>query len=212
LESEAWLPDAGVFVASRPLTEIWATPGLRWRDALAAKIAGPLRHPYLTFTRKDRSWYDLDNLVYPVVAVSGCGACESIWARVERGSEEGVLIQEQPPPGPPVAADVLSIHLARPSDSSVTDRPPPPELAGVGTFGTDEPLGLALEFDNDDVPVGELSFDGPVKSLIDDLTPVFGQRLISGRLLAKDYRVRELRITRGHAPRRGGVTASVWFL
>jgi hypothetical protein len=74
------------------------------------------------------------------------------------------------------------------------------------TAGDDELLGMALEFDDDDVAVGELSFDGPVKSLVDDLTPVFGQRLISGRWLAKDYRVRELRITRGQAPGVGGVT------
>lgn len=212
MTSEGWLPDTGIFVAGKPLTEIWAAAGLRWRDALAAKIGGPLRNPHLVFTRKDRSWYDLDNLVYPVVSVSGRAACESVWARVGLGSEEGVLIREQPPPAPPAGADVWSVHLARPSHSSVTNRPPPPELAGAGALGDDEALGLALEFDDEGVPVGELSFDGPAKSLIDDLTPVFGQRLISGRLLAKDHRVRELRITRGHAPGRGGVTASIWFL
>ncbi len=88
-------------------------------------------------------------------------------------------------------------------------RPPVTELQGVGAFGSDEPLGLALEFDDDDVLVGELSYDGPVKSLVDDLTPVFGERLISGRSIAKDYRVRELRITRGHPPGQAAVTVTV---
>jgi hypothetical protein len=199
-------------VAGKPLTEIWAASGLPRRDTLSASIAGPLTHPYLTFTRRDRPSYDLDNLVYPVVAVAGCAACESVWARVEQGAEEGAHVQERLPPPAPVGDDVLTVRLARPSRSSVTGRTPPRELEAIGSFGGDEHLGLALDFDDDDVPIGELSFDGPVKSLVDDLTPIFGERLISGRALAKDYRVRELRITRGQAPGGGGVTATVWFL
>lgn len=209
--SEGWLPAEGIFVAGKPLTDIWAPSGLRWRETLAEHIRGPLRRPRLTFTRKDRSWYDLDNLVYPVVAVSGCAHCESIWALVQQGENEGVLIRDQAPPPPP-AREAFSVHIARPSGMSVRDRPPVPELAGVAAFGGDEPLGMALQFDDDDVTVAELSYDGPIKSLVDDLTPLFGQRAISGRLLAKDYRVRELRITRGHAPGRAGATVNLWRL
>jgi hypothetical protein len=89
---------------------------------------------------------------------------------------------------------------------------PVPELAGAGSFGHEEPLGVAVEFDAATVPVGELSFDGPLKSLVDDLTPLMGERMISGRALAKDYRVRELRVTRGHNMASNGVTVSVWML
>jgi hypothetical protein len=87
-----------------------------------------------------------------------------------------------------------------------------PELVGARPFGSDEPLGMAIEFDDVGVAVGELSFEGPVKSLVDDLTPLFGERMISGRPMAKDYRVRELRITRGHVPRGSGVTVTLWRL
>ena len=208
----SWLSTDGVFVAGKPLTDIWAAPGLRWRESLTAHIAGPLRNPHLTFTRKDRSWYDLDNLVYPVVAVSGCAPCESVWASVRVGADEGVLIRDEPPPDPPDGHDAIAIHIAQPSWGSVRDRPAVPELHGIGPFGDGEPLGMALQFDSVDVPVGELSYNGPVKSLVDDLAPLFGQRSISGRLLAKDYRVRELRITRGHAPHRRGVNVTLWRL
>jgi hypothetical protein len=212
-ENEAWLPPEGIFVSGKPLTDIWSAPGLRWRDSLVARVRGPLRNPHLVFTRKDRSWYDLDNLTYPVVAVAGCAHCESVWARVEQGAPEGVLIRDQVPPSPPAASgDVFACYIARPSNASTKDRPAVPELAGVAPFGVDENLGMALQFDGERVAVGELSYDGPIKSLVDDLTPLFGHRSISGRLLAKDYRVRELRITRGHAPSRAGVTVTLWDL
>jgi hypothetical protein len=87
-----------------------------------------------------------------------------------------------------------------------------PELVGAVPFGDDEPLGMAVQFDSADVPIGELSFEGPLKSLIDDLTPLFGERMISGRPMAKDYRVRELRITRGHRPSSSGATITLWML
>ena len=208
---ETQLLPGGVSVEGKPLTELWATPGLRWQGALISKIDGPLAHPRLRFTRTDRSWYDLDNLVYPVVSVLGCEECEPIWAEVRRDEPEGVLITDQAPPPPP-SNDVRSFYLARPSSSSVRERPRPIELSDALPFGEDELLGMSLMFDSENVRVGELSFEGPVKSLVDDLGPLFGMQLISGRLLAKDYRVRELRISRGHAPSKIGVTVVLWFL
>ena len=92
------------------------------------------------------------------------------------------------------------------------DRPSVAELAGIEPYGDTEPIGLALEFDAADVTVGNLSYDGPIKSCVDHLTPLFGETMISGRMLAKDYRVRELRITRGHAPQRAGVDVTLWRL
>ena len=201
-----------VFVPGKPLTDIWAAPGLAWRDRLAERLTGPLPHPYLSFVRKDRSHYDLDNLVYPVLAVTGCSACASIWATVERGSEEGVLVRQAIPPPPPAGDGVRRIYLARPSHGSVANRPVPEELVGVPLVGADETLGLSLAFDDPEVEVGEMSYDGPTKSLADDLAPLFGWRVVRGRPEGKDDRVRELRITRGHAPGKYGVTVSVWLL
>lgn len=207
-----WIPAEGIFVPGKPLTDIWAAPGLRWRATLEQHIVGALPHPFLTFTRQDRARYDLDNLVYPVVAVSSCIACESIWARVERGSSEGVLVRNAAPPPPPHEAVKTSVFISRPAIGSIRSRPPVPELQHARVLGGEEPVGVALEFDDAGVAVGEMSFDGPVKSLIDDLAPLLGQRLVSGRMLASDDRIRELRITRGHEPGRGGVTVTVWRL
>lgn len=149
-----WLGHEGVFVPGKPLTDIWAAPGLAWRDRLTEHLVGPLRHPYLSFVRKDRSHYDLDNLVYPVVAVTGCSACASIWPTVQRGSKEGVLVRQAVPPGAPSGEGVRHVYLANPSHGSLANRPVPEELVGVTPVGHDEPLGLALAFDDPDIEVG----------------------------------------------------------
>jgi hypothetical protein len=164
----------------------------------------------LRFRRKDRSWFDLDNLAYPVLAATGCVGCNSVWATVERGEPEGVLIGDAAPPPPPAAC--FSLYIASPNVGSQAGRPAPPELVNARPIGDDESLGLALQFDATDVAVGALSYDGPVKALVDDLTPLFGEQLISGRLLAKDHRVKELRISRGHSNGRSGVAVSIWRL
>jgi hypothetical protein len=127
----------------------------------------------------------------------------------ERREPEGVLVREAFPPPPP--ANARSIYIASPNQGSRAGRAAPPELGDVLPLGDDEPLGLALQFDASDTAVGELSYDGPVKALIDDLTPLFRERMISGRLHAKDYRVKELRITRRNAVGQRGVTVTVWL-
>ena len=206
-----WPPQEGVFIAGKPLTDIWAPPGLRWMETVHQAANGPLRHPHLLFTRRDRSWYDLDNLAYPVVAALGIADCDSIWAQVRAGEPEGVLIrEEQPPPLDPGAP--AGIYISKPSSGSQAKRPRPPELEHVEVVGNDEPLCLTVEFDASDVPLAALSYDGPLKSLIDDLTPLFGTGLISGRLLAKDHRVKDLRITRGLNPDGHGVRVRLWPL
>jgi hypothetical protein len=202
--------EAGVFVAGKPLTDIWAAPGLRWRDTLAAAILGPLRHPYLRFVRNDRNQFDLDNLVYPVLAVAGCSACESVWADVDGGPVEGVWIAERQPPPPPSGS--VSVRIERPNTSSVAGRPSPPELADAAVVAQGSLVGMSLAFDAPDVKVGEMSYEGPTKSLIDDLGPMLGFHSYQGRMVSNDNRVKELRITRGHRPGGGGVVVSVWPL
>lgn len=202
--------DEAIFVKGKPLTDIWAAPGLEWQSKLRSVIVGPLRRPYLRFVRNDRNHFDVDNLAYPVLAVAGCEACESVWVTVERGAIEGVWIEEQPPPPPPARA--ISVRIEKPNTSSVQGREPPPEIAESSVVAPGRLLGLALEFDLDDIQVGELSFDGPTKSLIDDLGPLLGVRPYMGRTVSNDERVKELRITRGHLPGRTGVHIAIWPL
>ncbi len=201
-----------VFIEGKPLTDIWAPPGLRWRARLSEAIGRPLLHPYLRFVRNDRNPFDLDNLVYPVLAVSGCGACASIWATVSAGPTEGVWIDEAIPPPPPASSSTVTVRIEQPSVASVADRQPPPELRHVKEVAPGSPLGLSLAFDAPEVAVGEMSWEGPTKSLIDDLGPLLGTRLYRGRSVSNDQRVKELRITRGHAPGGRGVVVTAWAL
>jgi hypothetical protein len=85
-------------------------------------------------------------------------------------------------------------------------------LAGSEVVAAGLPLGLALEFDSAGVAVGELSYEGPTKSLIDDLGPLLGVRTYMGRMVSDDERVKELRITRGHLTASRGVTVKLWAL
>ncbi|MDA8045786.1 MAG: hypothetical protein M0Z30_11210 [Actinomycetota bacterium] len=204
------LGPATIFVPGKPLTDIWAPPGLEWQRKLRSAAAGPLRNPYLRFVRNDRNHFDVDNLAYPVLAVAGCAACESVWVSVERGGAEGVWIKEQPPPPPP--AEAMSVRIEKPNTSSVPGREPPPEITEASVVAPGMLLGLSLEFDSDKVQVGELSFEGPTKSLIDDLGPLLGFRPYMGRTVSDDERVKELRITRGHFPGRTGVRIVIWPL
>lgn len=201
---------AAVFVPGKPLTDVWAAPGLAWRAVLEKHLAGPMAHPRLRFVRHDRARVDLDNLTYPVLAVLGIAACDTIWASIVSEAEEGVYVTEAPPPPPPPSA--FSVHIDRPSSGSVAGRPALPAVLESSPIGLDNPLGLALEFDAQDVVIGTLSYEGPTKSLIDDLAPLFGSSLVNGKLQGKDHRIKELRITRGHHAGAGGVTVSVWEL
>jgi hypothetical protein len=198
------------FVSGKPLTDIWSAASAQWRSKLAATIRTPLRNPFLRFVRNDRTHFDLDNLVYPILQVSGCQHCESVWATHERGDNEGVWISEQRPPAPPNSA--VSVLIAKPNTSSVAIRPSPPELIEQGVVAAGAFLGLALEFESDSVPIGELSYQGPTKSLIDDLAPLLGSRQYGGRFVSDDERVKELRITRGLRPGGLGVRVSAWPL
>lgn len=199
----------GTFVAGKPITDIWAPPGLAWRSRLEAQLSGPLLHPRLHFVRNDKHRYDIDNLAYPVLDVLGPQSCVSVWATVEVGIPEGVWVSDEYPP----PAEGESVYIACPPSSSVPGRPPLPELVDrVAPPDGHSPLGLALAFDSGDTRVASLSFEGPTKSLIDDLGPLLGVQPYMGRMVSNDRRVKELRITRGHAPAQTGVTVTVWKL
>jgi hypothetical protein len=104
----------------------------------------------------------------------------------------------------------VSVRVEHPNTASVATRVAPPELTDVEVVATDDHLGLSLAFDSHRVAVGEMSYEGPTKSLIDDLAPLLGSRLYRGRVVSADDRVKDLRITRGHRPSGHGVTVTAW--
>jgi hypothetical protein len=183
---------------------------MAWRTRLEAAIHGPLPNPHLVFVRNDLHHFDLDNLAYPVVAVLGCDSCESVWASVGAGPIEGVTISDEVPPAPPSYPTAVSVRIESPSTASVPNRPMLPELVASHVVGDGGPVGLALEFDAEGIAVGEMSYVGPTKSLIDDLSPLLGARRWRGRTVSADDSVKELRITRGHRPAGRGVLVTVW--
>jgi hypothetical protein len=205
------VPGDVVFIAGKPLTDIWAPPGLRWLAVIKERVPAPLRHPHLRFVRNDPCRFDLDNLVYPVLAASGSSGCESVWATVEAGPVEGVWVTDRPgpPPGPPAG---VPIRIGAPNTVSIPNRLVPPELAGVDVVGPGGFVGLQLAFEPGDVHVGEMSYEGPTKSLIDDLGPLLGFRPWRDRMVSADDRVKELRVVRGQKPGAKGVVITVWPL
>lgn len=77
--ASGWLGPEGVVVSGQPLADIWASPGPTGHDRLAAHLTFPVVHPRLTSARIDRSHFDLDDLIYPVLAATRCDARESVW-------------------------------------------------------------------------------------------------------------------------------------
>ena len=119
---------ATAFVAGKPLTDIWGPAGLRWIAVLKGEALAPLRHPHLRFVRNDRCRFDLDNLVYPVLAPAGGGEVESVWATVMTGALEGVFITEELPPKPPAPPAAEVTYVANPPSMSLRKRDAIPEL------------------------------------------------------------------------------------
>lgn len=198
-----------IFVAGKPLTDIWASPGLRWQRLLAVALPNPLRRPHLCFVRNDHHHFDLENLVYPVLAGSGSLDCDSIWASVDTGPAEGVWITEAIPPSPPAAVTTVTVRIEQPSAGSVAGRVVPPELADAEVVAPGRTVGMALAFDSSEALLA--GYEGAVKSLVDDLRPLLGEvPYMSRRMVSDDERVKELRITRGHRLGGHGVVITLW--
>lgn len=123
--------------------------------------------------RRGGQLFDLDNLVVPVLAVVGAPGAQlrSVWATVEVGTEPGLFIDEDAPPGPPTAATKIVVgDVPRRSvrTGAVLRRPAGvPSLPGDGPVGCELPLGVTAG------PV-RFGFEGPVKPTIDARWPVLG--------------------------------------
>ncbi len=180
-----------------------------WKEQVRAALARQLRNPRLQFVvsswKRGCQYFDLDNIAKPVLDVIGIEA-DSVWVSVTVGEPPGVVISEARPQS---VVNLLSeIHIAQPPTRSIKRLPALPELAGLPPIGTDEPLGVGLAFSAATVRVGDFGFEGPIKSLIDAMGPVLG----TYHQGSADYRIRELRVTRGIAPSESGVTVGFWLL
>jgi|GEM_PF-5769808 len=72
-----------------------------------------------------------------------------------------------------------------------------------------EGIGIALEFDQDDVPIRRGWF-GPTEAVLDHLVPWLGTYMNRG--LIADHRLRDVRFTRGANPRGSRVTITIWYV
>lgn len=187
----------------------WGSREREWQVALRRAVRGTLSHPYLAFTvssfRRHGNLFDLDNLA-KVVVDEIAPAAESIWATMAEGEEPGVLIDERPPPPPPASA--TQIYISRPPTESLAQSAPLPELLDVLPMGEEEPLGTALDFESDQIPIHALGFEGATKAAFDALGPFLGSYWAG----PKDYRIRDLRVTKRGNPGSSGLLLSIWLL
>jgi hypothetical protein len=181
---------------------------IEWQAAIREACPVSLSHPHLQFVvsswLRRGNYFDLENLSEPVLDVIGKHAT-TVWASVSLSSSVGVYISEEIPPTQPSL--VPEIYIATPPATSVRTTLLP-QLMDREMIGVDEWLGISLAFDSSTVSVGDFSLSGPVKTLPDHLGPLLGTYYRG----ARDYRIRELRITTGHRNNTSGVTIGLWFL
>lgn len=180
-----------------------------WSSTVAGAVGKELRAPHLrffvsSFTRGG-NFFDIDNLAKPVLDAIAPRAV-SVWVEVMQSSNPGLLVEEVDPPAPPPFD--ASVYLAAPPTKSARLLSGVAELTNRVPVGTaSQPIGLCLGFDDPETRVGDFDFAGPIKKVIDVLWPLLGG---SARSPA-DHRIRDLRIARGLAPGRLGVTVNLWL-
>lgn len=182
-----------------------------WQAKIRHRITGAVTHPSLTFVvsgiRRRGQPFDLDNLVHPALMVFD-DPIDSVSARMYVGNRSGLLI-ESVLPEPPPDEHLRSMYVASHSDASVRGRLGIPEIIDDPVFDEHEGVGLSLAFDRGDIPIRGGWF-GPTEAVIDDLAPWLGR--YTSRQLIADYRIRDLRITRGKSPDAAGVRITIWYV
>lgn len=104
--------------------------------------------------------------------------------------------------------EAVAFRVADPPIRSRKDQQRLHEITEQTAIPGEHPLGVALEFDSATTAVGNFGFEGPIKAVLDALDPVFGHYAQG----AKDYRMHELRLTRGGQPDGHGVSVAIWPL
>ncbi|GHO56073.1 hypothetical protein [Ktedonobacter robiniae] len=181
-----------------------------WKENVRAICSQSLQHPCLRFVVSSwvrrYNYFDLDNIAGPVLNVVGMES-STVWVSMELGETPGVAISNHPPPIPSNLCQE-PLYIRNPPIKSISSAALLPELEGQNIIGDEEPLGLILIFDSDETRIGDFSFEGPIKPLIDSFGPLLGTYHQS----AKDYRIHEIRILKGHRIGERGVRVGFWFL
>ncbi len=198
------------FVEGEPPSYYFDSRDEAWKARIRSACPDTLLHPCLrlivTAWQRYGNYFDLENISKLVLDVVGKEAL-TVWAAVELGETPGVAISDEIPPPAPVPSDEF-IYLAQPPNRSVRSSLSLPELANHQRIGSEEPLGLVVTFDSQEVRIGNFDFEGPFKPLIDRFGPLLGTYAQG----AKDYRIHEIRIFKGHEPEKSGATMGLWFL
>lgn len=181
-----------------------------WKVTISTVCSHTLKNPHLKFIvsswQRNYNYFDLDNLSKPVLDVVGKGA-STVWVSMQLGQPAGVHISEE------ISLSSLNLYeehlyIANPPTRSIRASAPLPELQGRCILGSNEPLGLKLQFDSNTARIGDFGFEGPIKPLIDSLGPLLG----TYHQGAVGYRIHEIHISRGYEPSRNGVYTGLRFL
>lgn len=196
-----------MFIAGEPAV-FWGKGDKEWREVLRASGLRDITDVWLRFVvrsfRRRGNWFDLDNLVVPVVSIVGAPTLKSLWATIEMGDLPGVHVEHELPPRPPDTS--LHYALRTPPVSSVHSATRLAEFAEAVVFGTDEPVGCEIVLGPAVGPFVWGEFRGPVKSIIDSLWPLLGGT--AGN--QADHRIRDLRV---HTDAdRTGARVALWLL
>ena len=199
-----------VFVEGEPVLSGGAGQE-EWQSGIRSRVSQQVTHPKLTFIvsglKRRGQYFDLDNLVHPVLMVFD-DPIDEVSARLHVGGRPGLLI-ENAISDPPRDGRLRSIYLASHSDGSVRDRAGIPEILDDPVYDEHEGIGVSLVFDSGDVPIRHGWF-GPTEAVIDDLAPWLGR--YTQRRLVADHRIRDLRIARGRNLRGEGVHIAIWYV
>lgn len=132
---------------------------------------------------------------------------ESIWLTMSLVPEgdQGVEIGDEPPPTPDPSSVVADLTVASPPNLSVRGTILL-ELADSSELLGADWLGLELTFGRD-VDIGEFGFAGPIKPLIDAMSPLLGRDRSGG---PADHRLHDLRIRKDERRNRS-VGIRFWY-
>jgi hypothetical protein len=165
-------------------------------------------------------FFDMESLGYVVLAswrhdLSRSGPVkkpkfyrpDSVWLTMVAGSEDeqGVELAHESPPAPEPDTVVTDLVIADPPRQSVRGAVIP-ELITTLELSDAPWLGLDLTF-GANVDIGEFGFNGPIKPLIDAMSPLLGRDSRGG---PADHRLHDLRIRQG-SQTDGTVRVRAWY-
>jgi len=180
-----------------------------WKAAVKAAGLADLANPALHFTvasfHRMGHRFDIDNLAKPVLECVA-GQATTVWVTTRIGNEPGVRVMDEAPP--PSPQDVTTIVIESPRSRSVRPLVPMEAFIGLTPLGEpDQPIAIELAFAADSTAISDFGFTGPIKPLIDGMGTVLGPAPQG----PADYRIRDLRVTKGNDPLKTGVTVKIWL-